>query len=291
MQPVLFQRTIHHPNCPLVRPRPNLPAAVAVRAGADASSVFVSADSTMTAAKAVDSDMRAFAQDMNTNPVFGAIRRLHIAQKGDDYAGPSALKKVVKPKSAAELAAEKAADDIVAKMSPDQVAAHDVFLSAQNALEYDWWGESMGDETWWSGVVANGRKAAGPFWKGSDNDVLEAVYKDNPTGLGTYKALQIKRDKLLSSIGQAELDQVNHFRSRLGQQIEQYEKLGYKAHLKLSDKFNASPSFWDHALTALKWTAGATIVGGAAYMVWRLIPKSPAHADTMPAPAPAPNGV
>lgn len=290
MQPVVFRQRFHHPSCPTFRPparAPRGPVGVHAMVGA-----MVSSDTVMAAAAAFDTDLRAFVDDVNTNPIFFAIRR---AGKSTEPPLPSsALKKVSKSSPA-----DAATDAIVAKMSPDELAANQVWMSQEQALEYDWWGDSMGSESWWKDLAALGRKTAGPFWKGNDLEVLNYMYGGNLAGLGEYKALQIKRDKTLSlspsgaittptTLGQAELDQVNYFRTRLEQQREAYEKkLGYKLHSTLSPELKPNKTPWDDLLSALKWVSGAVVVGGIAYTVIRFIPKpSLAHAATIPAPEP-----
>jgi len=296
MQPVVFRNHFHHPSCPTFTPaRAPRGLVRATALGAHATiGAMVSADVVMAAASAFDTDLRAFVDDINTNPIFFAIRR--AGKSTEPALPPSANFKKVSAPSAADVAT----DAIVAKMSPDELAANQVWMSQEQALEYDWWGDSMGDLSWWKDKAALGRKTAGPFWKGNDLEVLNYMYGGNLAGLGAYKALEIKRDKTLSlspsgaittptTIGQAELDQVNYFRSRLDQQRQAYGKLGYKLHSTLSPELKPNKTPWDDALTAIKWVSGAVVVGGLVYTVLRFIPKpapSLAHASTIPAPEP-----
>lgn len=238
----------HHPACPRVTDRRAMAPQGFVRAtglatGATVPTVptIVSSEVVMDAAKTFDSDLANFVNETNANPNFG--KRGYL------------------------------------RAPPDQKATHEAFSTALSSLMYDWWGESMGDDEVWRSAIATGRKGAGPLWSGTDNDVLEAVFK--PEELGFYKRLQIRMAKTFSSIGSAEMTGILSFRDRLKQIMATYKSLGYNLLTKISPDPKVPTSWLDDALTALKWTAGAAIVGGGVYLAVRFIPRRP----TEPIPA------
>jgi len=208
---------------------------------------WVSSETVMDFAKAFDSDLRNFNGEVDDNPNFGKRGYLQAPE--------------------------------------DQKATHEAFGAALSALEYDWWGVSEGNESVWEEAIADGRKRAGALWKGDDGDVLEAIYK--PEELGFYKRLRIRMGKTLTSIGAAELAAIRGYRARLKQIMTVYKALGYDLLTRLSPEPPVPKTGLDAAITAIEWVAGAVVVGGLGYMVWRFLPAKSAPHTTMLPPAPA----
>jgi len=229
-----------------------------VHTGADVA--WVSSETPMAAAKAFDSDLLALVNDINNNDVFTYRQYEDL----DWSSSPSpVLKKVSK--------GQKAPHPVT--LTPEQKAEHKAFVTALSALTYDWWGISDGTEGFWKAQADNGRALAGIAWGAfGDDAVLEKMFEDDPSKLGFYKQLQIKNNKSLSSIGQAELNVISNFRSRLFQLRDMYTKMGYKLFSAVSPEQKAAASPWDAALTAVKWLSGAVIVGGVVYIVGRYLP-------------------
>jgi len=257
MDPVgLPGRGWHHPSCPRLpnHGRPLSPSVVSAQShhghlmtpshwttGA-VDAVWVSSETVADAAKTFDSDLRNFVEEVSENPNFGKRGYMQAPAK--------------------------------------EKATHSAFHTALSSITYDWWGVSDGDEQVWLDAARQGRKSAGPLWSGSDDDVLESIYK--PEQLGFYKRLRIRTGQKLTTVGSAEFGAIMSFRERLKQVRAAYKGLGYNLTSPMSPD-PATPHTWiDRAVTALQWTAGAVIVGGIGYMVWRATPAKPHAAEPAP---------
>jgi hypothetical protein len=68
---------------------------------------------------------------------------------------------------------------------------------------------------------------------------------------------------------------IDGFRLRLGQMMENYQKMGYKLHATISPKPAPPPDPFGGLISAVKWLSGGLIAGAAVYLVYRFVPKTP----------------